>query len=256
MNEREYDIMYAVEDRHWWYAALHDLVLRFVARENAARGELAILDAGCGTGRLCQLLTRFGQVEGCDISEQALDYCRRRAITVFPADLSQADLGDERYDVITSMDVLYHQAIVDELPVLSSFYRALKPGGLLILNLVAHEFLRSTHDIAVHTRRRYTRADLLPLLAQAGFAVERASYRLTFLFLPIAAYRLGRRLFSPGAAPEEVLSDVHLPPRAVNGVLRRLTLAENRLIERHDLPFGTSLFAVARKPVGERKGCP
>lgn len=239
--------MYAVEDRHWWYAALHDLILGFVAREAAGR-ELAILDAGCGTGRLGQLLKRYGRVEGCDISERALAYCRERGIAAFPADLRSADLGSGRYDVITSIDVLYHRAIEDEAPVLSTLYQALKPGGLLILNLVAHESLRSTHDIAVHTRRRYRRSDLLPLLEQAGFAVERASYRLAFLFPPIACYRLGKRLFCPVGEPHEVRSDVRMPSPAVNGLLRWLTMAENRFIRRHDLPFGTSLFAVARKP--------
>lgn len=259
MNEREYDVMFAVEDRHWWYASLHDLILRFVARERAAKGELAILDAGCGTGRLCQLLAGFGRVQGCDISERALAHSRTRGITAFPADLSNADLGSERYDVITSIDVLYHRAIADDLPVLSSFFRALKPGGLLILNLVAHEFLRSTHDIAVHTRRRYTRADLLPMLAQTGFTVERASYRLAFLFLPIAAYRLGRRFLHPGGEPGNVKSDVRLPAPPVNRFLLQLALTENRIIEHRPLPLGTSLFVAARKkcpdiarPYGER----
>jgi SAM-dependent methyltransferase len=240
--------MFAVEEKHWWYVALHDLVLRFVGREAGTGREIAILDAGCGTGRLCRLLERFGRVTGCDISELALARCRERGVAAFQADLGCADLGEERYDIITSIDVLYHQAIPDEAAVLASFHRALKPGGVLVLNVVAHEFLRSTHDIAVHTRRRYTRADLLPLLAQAGFGVERASYRLAFLFAPIAVYRLARRLLHPGGPPEQVPSDVSLPPAAVNRLLLRLAMAENRVIERSNLAFGTSLFAVARKP--------
>ena len=51
-----------------------------------------------------------------------------------------------------------HQAIRDDAPVLATLNRALKPGGALILNLVAFEFLRSPHDLAVHTRERYTRS--------------------------------------------------------------------------------------------------
>jgi len=78
--------------------------------------------------------------------------------------------------------------------------------------------------------------------------VEKASYRLGFLFLPIAAYRLGRRLLWAGADPATAASDVHLPPAAVNRLLLRLARAENRRIERGSLPLGTSLFVVARKP--------
>lgn len=248
LNEREYDILYRVEEQHWWYVALHELVVRFVAREAAGRGPLAILDAGCGTGRLGQLLQPFGRVVGCDLSPRALDYSRRRGLDVFAADLNTAELGEGRYDVVTAIDVLYHRAVADDLPVLQRLERALKPGGVLILNLVAHEFLRSPHDLAVHTRKRYTRGGFLPLLAQAGLATEKASYRLGFLFLPIAGYRLARRLLQAGADPSRVASDVHLPPAAVNLLLLGLARAENRRIERGTLPLGTSLFVVARKP--------
>jgi hypothetical protein len=31
----------------------------------------------------------------------------------------------------------------------------LRPGGRLLIRLPAYEFLRSKHDRAVHTRRRY-----------------------------------------------------------------------------------------------------
>jgi 2-polyprenyl-3-methyl-5-hydroxy-6-metoxy-1,4-benzoquinol methylase len=251
MNEREYDRMYAVEDHHWWYAGLHDLVLRFVRAEHRDRGALGILDAGCGTGRLCQLMAPLGRVEGCDLSERALAHCRARGVSAFRSDLSEAELGENRYDVITAIDVLYHRAIPDDSPVLERFYRALKPGGLLVLNLVAHEFLRSTHDIAVHTRKRYTRNELLPLLVGRGFRVEKASYRLGFLFIPIACYRVARRLLHAGGDEQFVVSDVRLPHRGINSLLLQLVLAENRVIGRGAIPFGSSLFMTARKPLSE-----
>jgi hypothetical protein len=143
------------------------------------------------------------------------------------------------------MDVLYHSAVQDEARVLASFRRALKPGGLLVLNLVAFEFLRSTHDIAVHTRRRYTRPALLDLLRHSGFAVERATYRHCLLFPPVAVYRLMRRALHR-TAPEETASDVSLPGPLVNGLLWQLCRMENRIVQRWPLPFGTSVFAVAR----------
>lgn len=247
MNEREYDLMYAVEEQHWWYVALHELVLATLDGEG--RRDLTILDAGCGTGRLAQLLSSYGSVVGCDLSERALDYSRRRGIAVFAADLNTVDLGVERFDVITAIDVLYHQAIAEDAPVLAAFYRALKPGGILILNLVAFECLRSTHDLAVHTRKRYTRQDLLPLLQSAGFTVETVSYRLGFLFAPIAGYRWIKRRWQADTPVAETPSDLHLPPSWLNQLLLALTRLENRAIRRWSLPIGTSLFIVARKPV-------
>jgi SAM-dependent methyltransferase len=247
MNEREYAIMYGVEERHWWYVALHELIVSAVARE--ARGRrLTILDAGCGTGRLCQLLAPYGEISGCDLSEQALRFCRERGLTnLFRADLAEADLGEGRYDIITSIDVLYHQAIGDDQPVLEKFCRALKPGGLLILNLVALECLRSSHDIAVHTRKRYRRAALIPELVRAGFRVEQATYRLGLLFFPIFALRLVKRFVLARREAKEVPSDVSLPPRWLNRGLLALLRGENRLLSLCALPVGTSLFVVARK---------
>jgi SAM-dependent methyltransferase len=248
VNLREYRQMFDVEETHWWYATLHDLVLRVVARERREERPLKILDAGCGTGRLCSLLATLGEVTGCDSSDEALAFCRERRLPdLFRADLNHADLGESRYDVITAIDVLYHRDIVDDRAVVARLHRALRPGGLLVVNLVAFELLRSSHDLAVQTRKRYTRRDVRELLAGNGFRVELVTCRLALLFLPIAALRLVRRLTRAGRDPAEVLSDVTAPPPLLNRLLRTLTLLENRVVLSLPLPLGTSVFALARK---------
>jgi len=249
MNQREYRQMYQVEDFHWWYVALHELITSVVAMERPGTEQLHILDAGCGTGRLCRILERFGPVSGCDISDEALECCRERGLTeVFKADLNSAVFPSSSYDIITSIDTLYHKAIKDESVILSRFYNALKPGGLLIINLVAHEFLRSTHDIAVHTRKRYTRSEVVTLLESCGFTVGMATYRLGFLFPQIASYRLLRRWLNFTSDSAEVASDVHVPNPLINLFLLSFARIENQLILKSSIPFGTSVFAVGKKP--------
>lgn len=239
--------MFRVEDSHWWYAGLHELILELVAAERG-KAPIQILDAGCGTGRLMELMQEYGTVAGCDASPQAIAFSRSRGLSsVFSADLNDADLGQNRYDVITSIDVLYHRAITDDAGVVSRFYEALKPGGLLILNLVAFELLRSTHDIAVHTRKRYTKADLLPLLQQQGFMVEKATYRLGFLFFPIAFYRLAKKILPHSPQAAQVDSDVSLPTAMINSMLLKLVRTENHFLRHCDLPLGTSIFVAARR---------
>jgi len=248
VNRREYRQMYAVEDRHWWYVTLHDLILRAVAGERRRQGRgLRILDAGCGTGRLCQLMAPFGDVSGCDLSADALAFCRERGVTVFRADLNALDLPAGHFDVITSIDTLYHNWISDDAAVVAAFHRALRPGGILILNLVAFESLRSSHDVAVQTRRRYTRPQVVTMLRGAGFDVELATYRLGLLFPPIALVRLLRRFTTFGTAPEEVRSDVKPMPGPVNSLICRLAGLENRIIPHCSIPLGTSVFVVARR---------
>jgi len=242
--------MYDVEDFHWWYVALHELVISAVIPKQGEAGELRILDAGCGTGRLCQLLDEYGSVSGCDISPDALDLCRKRGLkSLFQADLNEVSLLSAHYDVITSIDTLYHLAINDELAVLRKFYAALKPGGVLILNLVAHEFLRSTHDIAVHTRKRYTRKEVVELLNSCGFKVTVSSYRLGFLFFPIAALRFIKKLLHSSHDPQTLASDVKAPYPLVNRLLLWISRQENRYVLKSAVPFGTSVFAVAEKPL-------
>jgi len=241
--------MYEVEDYHWWYVALHELIISVIKAGGKSAGGLRILDAGCGTGRLCQLLAEYGSVSGCDISPQALELCRRRGLkSLFQADLNDVLLQPAHYDLITSIDTLYHLAIKDERVVLNKFHGALKPGGMLILNLVAYEFLRSTHDIAVQTRKRYTREEVVALLESSGFKVIMASYRLGFLFLPIAALRFIKRALNYAHDPNSVTSDVTSPHPIVNRLLLWLARQENRLVLKSAVPFGTSVFAVAIKP--------
>jgi SAM-dependent methyltransferase len=251
MNLIEYSRMYEVEERHWWYVGLHKLIMAAVKRESARLGRpLTIFDAGCGTGRLCQLLTALGHtVSGCDFSEEALRLCRLRGVTdTFPADLNSIELEEESFDVITSIDVLYHRGVSDDVAVMQRLQRALKPGGLLILNLVAHEFLRSSHDLAVHTRERYTRGILCQRLQSAGFTIASSTYRVSLLFPLIVAYRLlSQSAVHSGADPVAVTSDVSMSQSLINFLLLKVMELENLLLAMMTLPFGSSVFVTARK---------
>lgn len=242
--------MYEAEDRHWWYVGLHELVLSTVQRESNRLGRpLKIFDAGCGTGRLCQLLAEHGHnVRGCDFSEEALRLCRLRGVNdVFFADLNAIELEAESFDVIISIDVLYHTGIRDDVAVMKRLHTALKPGGMLVLNLVALEFMRSTHDIAVHTRERYSKSLLCKRLRGAGFNIEFVTYRVSFLFPVIAPYRLlSRWTANREADPKQMVSDTSMPHRLLNALFLKCIELENRFLRMTTLPFGSSLFVAAR----------
>jgi SAM-dependent methyltransferase len=250
MNRIEYARMYEAEDRHWWYVGLHKLILATIQKESRCLGKpLKIFDAGCGTGRLCQLLADLGHsVSGCDTSDDALRFCRLRGVSdVYQADLNTIEFKPEAFDVITSIDVLYHTGISDDVAVMRRLRSGLKPGGMLILNLVAYEFLRGTHDIAVHTRERYTLHLLCNRLQTAGFSIAFATYRVSILFPFIAVYRLlSRFTVCRKAEPGEVDSDVSLPHPLINALLMKITELENMFFRVAALPFGSSVFVVAR----------
>ena len=241
MQDVEYEKMYGVEERHWWYRTLHELILATL-RANIP-GNLRLFDAGCGTGRLLQLAKPLGEVVGCDRSPHALARCRSRGVEAFNADLNALTLEPGAYNAITAIDVLYHGWIADEVAVLRRLREALEPGGLLILDDPAYEWLRGHHDRAVMTRHRYTLATRRHLLEQAGFRVERATYRNAILFPTIAAHRLLRRW----SGRKGETSDVWMPSDPLNALCLAVGRLENRWLNRANLPFGSSVFAVARR---------
>ncbi|MSN25938.1 MAG: methyltransferase domain-containing protein [Geobacter sp.] len=252
MNRIEYRRMYEAEDQHWWYVGLHELILSLIERESRRLGHpLDIFDAGCGTGRLCQLMLQMGhRAAGCDAAQEALRLCKERGIdSMVLSDLNSIELDPETYDVITSIDVLYHTGINDDVAVLRRLRSGLKPGGMLLLNLVAHEFLRSSHDLAVHTRERYSKRMLQERVQRAGFDVILVGGRVGMLFPLITTYRLlARFLINNRTNHADVVSDVAMPHRFVNNLLLKALRLENRRINSgRMLPIGSSLFAVARR---------
>ena len=245
MRPRELDKMFELEDTYWWFVARRGLVLTLLGRRLAAspERERVILDVGCGTGATLEGLSRFGRVVGMDSSRYALQCCRRRG----RHDLVQArgealPIADASADAITALDLLEH--IPDDAAAVREFSRVLRPGGVLIVTVPACPFLWSEHDEALDHLRRYRAARLRQIIAESGLVIERLSPLITFLLFPIAALRLLQRLRPRKRGPQTALI---VPPRAVNSLLTRLLLLENRWLLHFNLPVGVSLMAVARK---------
>ena len=95
--------------------------------------------------------------------------------------------------------------------------------------------------------RRSTRRRLRRVLTGAGFEVARLTYTNASLFPLILAVRTGQRLMGL-ATPEEAGTDVVIPSRPINAVLSALLRLEARALRVVDMPIGSSLLCVARKP--------
>jgi SAM-dependent methyltransferase len=242
MNAEEYDIMYRVEDHHWWYAGMRAISGAVLAQPGGAR-PVRILDAGCGTGRNAVELARLGEVTAIDLSAHALRLCGARGLErLARASVASMPFADETFDLVTAFDVLCHAAVRDERATLREFWRVLRPGGRLLLHLPAYEWLKSPHDQAVHNARRYAAPGVRAMLEAVGLSVVRMTNANTLLFPLAALRRFGRRTRTGPCA-----SDLHATFGPMETVFRRILGLEARLLRHVDLPFGLTLVALARR---------
>jgi len=245
MTPREHDIMRSVEDHYWWYQALRQHVVDSIV---PITDNFSLLDAGCGTGgTLATVRQRFAQADltGVDASPHAIEITQARDLRarLLCADVNALPFPDAAFDFVLSIDVWTH-AGVDEALAAHEVHRVLRPGGRLILNLAAFDFLKGAHDCAVDVDRRYTARQARALLEGADFEVERLSYWNTVLTPPIALLRWWSRQRAEVHAPRSDLSPL---PAVLNSLLRGVAALELSASRHLSLPFGTSLFAVARK---------
>ncbi|QDT56685.1 trans-aconitate 2-methyltransferase [Caulifigura coniformis] len=255
MNPAEYDRMAALEETHWWYAGVRDLFSRLLKRPRFSPPDRPrVLDAGCGSGahlQMFQSLLNPSYLGGFDLSPLAVGHARQKnpQADVYEGDLCHPEIRTPDLDLLFCCDVLYTTPLDEGTAGLKTLTRTLRPGGLLLLHLPAYNWLRSRHDLAVHTRQRFTTSSARKLLELLDLRVELLSYRMSVLFPALVARRAPSLLFRRHEDSGDVVSDLAATPPLMNRVLESALKAENRIISCGiPLPFGSSIVAVGRKP--------
>ena len=244
MNDLEYHQLAELEDRLWHFEALHGHVRRAFSKHKLP-ATAKVLDAGCGTGGL---LRRMGtwwpetKREGLDFSPLAVEFARKRVgCNITEGSITALPFAENSFDAIISLDVLCQ--VEQPQTALREFARCLRPGGLVVINVPAYRWLWSYHDDAVQSCHRFSRAEVVNLLRDAGLQPVYTTYWNTLLFPAIVI----RRKLLP--APRNGTSDVHDYAPWISALLRGLLAIERAWLNTGlTLPFGTSVFAVARRP--------
>ena len=242
MVPEEYERMAALEDTMWWYRGLHVNVVNALRRFQP--GVKDILDAGCGTGGTLGAIERAfpkARLNGLDIAQQACDFTHAKTgASVAVGSVDALPYPDASFDVVVSSDVLGYAIDVDA--AIAGFNRVLRPGGLCVINLAAYQWMLSYHDRAVGQVRRFHRREVLGLLRRHGFQPIFASYWNTLLF-PMMVLR--RKIL-----PAPPASDVTPFHPLVNRIFKACVHLESEMLSNGiRLPFGGSLFIVARSPM-------
>lgn len=245
--DRLLELTHRAERTHFWFRGFRRFVTPWLAAASAGRDDLRLLDCGCGTGANLALLGRHGHAFGFDLTMRGLEFARDHgATTVARASIDAIPFAADSFDVVTSFDVLYGLPDGVEAAAAREMARVVRPGGALLVTVAAFESLRGGHGTFSNEVRRYTAASLSTLLQGAGLEVERVSYTHATLFPILAVVRGWQRWRGGGvAAPSE--GDLAVPSMPVNATLSSLLAAEAALLRHVDLPFGSTVMALARK---------
>jgi SAM-dependent methyltransferase len=238
----EYEKLAQVERQMWWFRGLHDNLVSAFYQRCPKRFRGVILDAGCGTGgflyRLAQILPEYTLL-GFDVDKTACEIAAKSGQLVCRGTANSLPFSDRCFAAIFSADLLNHDGVNQE-QALQNFYRCLQPEGILVLNLPAYSWLRSSHDQAVHNVRRYNSQDVRELLTLAGFVGVKITHWNTVLFPLMILHRF---LFSKSDD-----SDVRLYARPIATIFRTIIRFETFILSRGlQFPFGGSIIATAIK---------
>src|SRR5213592_1652567 len=243
MNISEYGEMYKLESFYWWFVARRKLLESLIEDISRKYNRPTILDVGCGTGINFSVLSKYGDTFSSDASEEALSFSKSRGIDgLVRSQVESLPFVSSTFNIVTALDVLEH--IDDDLKALDELLRISKDGGVLVITVPAYGFLWSEHDEALHHRRRYAASELRNKLTNAGFEVERITYYITFLFLPILFVRFVQSISKKSVRAKT--SHIILPGW-LNSLLIAILGFERVLLRRMNFPFGVSIVCLARK---------
>lgn len=246
--DRAYAQKYAaLEASHWWFRARRIILADLLRREVSWRPGMSVLEIGVGPGlNLYSLYPEDCRLHGLEPDEENASIASKRGsvpVSVGTVEQLPESLQRQSFDVITMFDVLEH--IEDDLNGLQIVNDRLAENGVLVLTVPAHQWLWSHHDVINHHFRRYSRKQLVEVLKQAGFRVQRATY-FNFLLLPLVmGARILERVLPHKTAENK--TDFEKSSGFLDQVLFRIFSAEASWLRTRGFPSGVSLFAVARK---------
>ena len=171
----------AAEASHWWFRSRNKVIIWTI--KNFVKGCRDFLEIGCGTGFVLEGLSREFpnfNLSGSEYFQEGLSFAKKRVPQAQFKQLDATKMEDrEKYDGIGAFDVLEH--IDDDRTVLQNIYRALRPGGYLVVTVPQHRWLWSVVDEQAHHVRRYEKTDLISKIREAHFEVVYCSSFVSLL---------------------------------------------------------------------------
>ncbi len=240
----------ALEQTHWWFRGRRKVYLGLLRSLLADRRPANILDLGCGAGGFLPSLEELGDtLVASDMDRESLVFCRQRGFMLSAQSLSDTlPFASDSFDLVCMFDVLEHTP--DDRKVLAEVRRILRPGGLLVLSVPAHQFLYANNDRVAGHYRRYNRGALNHIMRESEYSIIKSTYTNVFLFPLIAVAVLLAKLVEGllGRGDDLKHSNLSWPaPAIVSNLLFGVFAAELPFSLWFNWPLGHSIFVAARK---------
>ena len=143
-----------------------DLVRRILMEVQA---EGSFLEVGCGQGGFATILAEHFDYVGYEPDPQSYETVQRRLEALGSGRVVNGllpDTPDRAYDVIGAFEVLEH--LEDDRGAMKAWTAWLRPNGYAVVSVPAHPERFGPWDEKVGHFRRYTRAGITQVLAEAG----------------------------------------------------------------------------------------
>ncbi len=244
MHDGMHAEMGRLEETYWWFVAKNRIVLDLVRRFHQPHYRTAC-DIGCGCGGVLARLARRYDAVGLDMHPYARDACAARGLRARDGSLpDHLPFAPRSFDVVVCSEVIEH--VEDDFAAARAVVGLLRPGGLLVTTVPAHQWMWSQHDVLNHHFRRYTRRTFMQRFVDLPVEPLVCSYANMLTFPAMAAARLAgrfmgsRSLFGSGGGSIRPLST------PVNRLLTSAFAGERHLMPHRPLPMGSSVVCVFR----------
>lgn len=234
--------LFEAELRHFWFKSRRDKICQTFLKH--VKNTDKILEVGGGTGFIAGALKNIGfSIEMSDIHFNGLLHAKKRGIeNLYQFDLFNPPFQEE-FDVICLFDVLEH--LHEQQVALECIKKMLKPGGIIILTVPAHDWLWSQEDVIAGHRMRFTKKKLKTAFEDCHLEVVELRY---FFWTILPLLMLRRLLKKDHGQPIEPNQSVDLKLNPFINHILYLMIKSERYLEKFTPNLaGGSLLGIARK---------
>lgn len=239
MRRNEYDRMFLLEDRHFWFLAKRFFVKTYL--KEVKNNIKDVLDIGAGTGGMTKFMETYGKVTSIEKNPYAASLARKRKLKVLSGEAENLPFKSNSYDLVTLFDILYHQDVKSVDKALQEAHRVLKEGKFILITDSAFDFLKGFHSKSVGEARRFRLESLSKKVNKAGFRILKASY----IYFSIFPWVFLKR-FLLDKLIKQADSDVKEINIFINGFLLMTLQLESIILKFVNLPIGSSLIILAK----------